>query len=110
VPGHIAQRLKRHLRLEARFRSIHSAIASMQTSSNGAYGSHWLSSAGLAAHQLTWRGYMEDMPAPCTHPALNTQDQTQTAKPGDQYAAPTILLSISIRSSMGLLAPRTTFL
>jgi hypothetical protein len=30
---------------------------------------------------------MEDMPAPCTHPALNTQDQTQTAKPGDQYAA-----------------------
>lgn len=41
----------------------------------------------LEAHQFTWRGYMEDMPAPCTHPALNTQDQTQTAKPGDQYAA-----------------------
>jgi hypothetical protein len=41
----------------------------------------------LTAQQLTWRGYMEDMPAPCTHPALNTQDQTQTAKPGDQYAA-----------------------
>jgi phosphatidylinositol-3-phosphatase len=41
----------------------------------------------LAAHQLTWRGYMEDMPGPCTHPALNTQDQTQTAKVGDQYAA-----------------------
>jgi hypothetical protein len=41
----------------------------------------------LMAHQLTWRGYMEDMPAPCTHPALNTQDQTQTAKPGNQYAA-----------------------
>jgi hypothetical protein len=41
----------------------------------------------LTARQLTWRGYMEDMPAPCTHPALNTQDQTQTAKPGDQYAA-----------------------
>ena len=30
---------------------------------------------------------MEDMPGPCTHPALNTLDQTQTAKPGDQYAA-----------------------
>jgi hypothetical protein len=41
----------------------------------------------LAARGLTWHGYMEDMPAPCTHPALNTQDQTQTAKPGDQYAA-----------------------
>ncbi|HEX2714418.1 MAG TPA: alkaline phosphatase family protein, partial [Candidatus Acidoferrales bacterium] len=41
----------------------------------------------LAKHRFTWRGYMEDMPAPCTHPALNTRDQTQTAKPGDQYAA-----------------------
>lgn len=41
----------------------------------------------LTAHQFTWRGYMEDMPEPCTHPALNTQDQTQTAKVGDQYAA-----------------------
>src|SRR5215813_9658713 len=41
----------------------------------------------LAARQLTWRGYMEDMPAPCAHPALNTQDRTQTAQPGDQYAA-----------------------
>src|SRR6266404_2341760 len=41
----------------------------------------------LAAHQLSWRGYMEDMSAPCLHPALDTQDPTQTAKPGDQYAA-----------------------
>jgi hypothetical protein len=41
----------------------------------------------LAARGFTWRGYMEDMSAPCLHPALNTQDQTQTAKPGDQYAA-----------------------
>jgi hypothetical protein len=41
----------------------------------------------LAARQLTWRGYMEDMSSPCLHPALNTQDQTQVAKPGDQYAA-----------------------
>ena len=41
----------------------------------------------LTAHQFTWRGYMEDMSEPCLHPALNTQDQTQTAKPGDQYAA-----------------------
>jgi hypothetical protein len=41
----------------------------------------------LAANQLTWRGYMEDMSQPCLHPALNTQDQTQTAKVGDQYAA-----------------------
>jgi phosphatidylinositol-3-phosphatase len=41
----------------------------------------------LAAHQFSWRGYMEDMQQPCLHPALNTQDQTQTAKVGDQYAA-----------------------
>ena len=41
----------------------------------------------LIAHRLTWRAYMEDMPGPCIHPALNTQDQTQTAKVGDQYAA-----------------------
>src|SRR5713226_3818401 len=41
----------------------------------------------LAAHQLSWRGYMEDMSAPCLHPALDTQDPTQTARPGDQYAA-----------------------
>jgi phosphatidylinositol-3-phosphatase len=41
----------------------------------------------LTANQLTWRGYMEDMTQPCLHPALNTQDQTQTAKVGDQYAA-----------------------
>jgi hypothetical protein len=41
----------------------------------------------LAARRFTWRGYMEDMPAPCTRPALNTPDQTQTAKAGAQYAA-----------------------
>jgi hypothetical protein len=41
----------------------------------------------LAARQLSWRGYMEDMSTPCLHPVLNTQDQTQTAQVGDQYAA-----------------------
>jgi phospholipase C len=40
----------------------------------------------LQAAGLTWRGYMEDMPAPCYHPALNTQDQTQTATANDEYA------------------------
>ena len=34
----------------------------------------------------SWKGYMEDMGAPCRHPGLNTQDTTQTAKVGDQYA------------------------
>jgi phosphatidylinositol-3-phosphatase len=38
-----------------------------------------------------WKGYMEDMekkpPATCRHPALNSQDGTQTAKANDQYAA-----------------------
>ena len=41
-----------------------------------------LSSAGL-----TWKGYMEDMGTPCRHPALNSQDTTQQARPNDQYAA-----------------------
>ena len=42
---------------------------------------------------LRWKGYMEDMgntpgqPATCRHPALNTPDSTQQAKPKDMYAA-----------------------
>jgi phosphatidylinositol-3-phosphatase len=35
----------------------------------------------------SWRGYMEDMKTPCRHPALNALDHTQSAHPGDQYAA-----------------------
>ena len=41
----------------------------------------------LQAKGLAWRGYMQDMKTPCRHPELNTRDQTQSAKPGDQYAA-----------------------
>lgn len=41
----------------------------------------------LAAKGLTWKGYMEDMGTACRHPALNSQDTTQTARVGDQYAA-----------------------
>jgi hypothetical protein len=47
----------------------------------------------LSAANLTWKGYMEDMgnsatePATCGHPPLNSFDQTQKARPGDQYAA-----------------------
>jgi hypothetical protein len=40
-----------------------------------------------------WAGYMEDMaakapaePATCRHPAIGTQDNTQSAEVGDQYA------------------------
>ncbi len=40
----------------------------------------------LSAAGLTWKGYMEDMGTPCRHPALNSQDTTQSAKVGDQYA------------------------
>jgi hypothetical protein len=40
----------------------------------------------LTAKHLTWKGYMEDMGTPCRHPDLNSQDQTQSAKVGDQYA------------------------
>jgi phosphatidylinositol-3-phosphatase len=41
----------------------------------------------LPSRGLTWKGYMQDMGTPCRHPALNTQDGTQKAKVGDQYAA-----------------------
>jgi len=47
----------------------------------------------LQARGLDWRGYMEDMgnsttePKECRHPALNAQDDTQSARAGDQYAA-----------------------
>lgn len=48
----------------------------------------------LEARGLTWTGYMEDMgndtptqAATCRHPALNSQDNTQSARNGDQYAA-----------------------
>ncbi|MGN6721026.1 MAG: alkaline phosphatase family protein [Marmoricola sp.] len=40
----------------------------------------------LDAKGVTWKGYMEDMGTPCRHPAVGTQDQTQTAKVGDEYA------------------------
>jgi hypothetical protein len=46
----------------------------------------------VTAAGLTWKGYMQDMgndpareAAVCGHPALNTQDQTQSAVPGDGY-------------------------
>jgi hypothetical protein len=47
----------------------------------------------LSAAGLTWKAYMEDMAnsptdsATCRHPALNSVDPTQSARPGDQYAA-----------------------
>jgi len=41
----------------------------------------------LDARGLSWKGYMEDMGTACRHPAINTADQTQQAKVGDQYAA-----------------------
>jgi hypothetical protein len=41
----------------------------------------------LSATGKTWRGYMQEMGQPCRHPKLNTQDTTQKAKVGDNYAA-----------------------
>jgi hypothetical protein len=41
----------------------------------------------LEAKNLSWRQYAEDMGTPCRHPALNQQDNTQTARKNDQYAA-----------------------
>jgi hypothetical protein len=48
----------------------------------------------LTATHKTWRGYMEDMgntpsreSRTCGHPAIGSQDKTQSATSGDQYAA-----------------------
>jgi hypothetical protein len=40
----------------------------------------------LSAARISWKGYMEDMGTPCRHPVIDTQDTTQTATVGDQYA------------------------
>jgi hypothetical protein len=46
----------------------------------------------LEAAGLSWKGYMQDMgntpgqPRTCRHPAINAQDNTQTARADDQYA------------------------
>ena len=42
--------------------------------------------AQLTSSGLSWRGYMEDMGAPCRHPQLGAIDDTQKARVGDQYA------------------------
>ncbi|WP_369394709.1 alkaline phosphatase family protein [Streptomyces sp. CG1] len=71
-----------------------SASASTGTATNGqvigqgcVYPSQVHTLAGqLSAAGKTWKGYMEDMGTPCRHPVLNTQDQTQKAQIGDQYA------------------------
>jgi len=41
----------------------------------------------LTSSGRSWKGYMEDMGAPCRHPAPGAIDGTQKAKVGDQYAA-----------------------
>jgi phosphatidylinositol-3-phosphatase len=47
----------------------------------------------LTTAGLSWKGYMQDMgniptrePSTCAHPALNSQDKTQSATAGDGYA------------------------
>jgi phospholipase C len=40
----------------------------------------------MQRHRLTWKGYMEGMKTPCMHPPINSQDPTQQAKVGAQYA------------------------
>ena len=41
----------------------------------------------LEGKGLTWKEYAEDMGTACRHPALNSHDETQTARKNDQYAA-----------------------
>lgn len=41
----------------------------------------------LEEADLTWGGFMEDMGEPCRHPVIGEVDETQIARPDDQYAA-----------------------
>ena len=40
----------------------------------------------MSKHHLRWKGYMEDLPRPCYHPAIGSQDPTQKATKKNQYA------------------------
>jgi hypothetical protein len=40
----------------------------------------------LSSVGLRWRGYMQQMPVACSHPAIGAVDTTQTAKPHHNYA------------------------
>lgn len=40
----------------------------------------------LQSKGLSWRGYMEDMAAPCLHPELGAADNNKAAQLGNQYA------------------------
>lgn len=40
----------------------------------------------IEVNGLSWHAYMESMPAPCSHPALNAVDNTQKATPANEYA------------------------
>jgi len=40
----------------------------------------------LTAKKLAWKGYMEDMPAPCTHPTTGSPDDHVVAKADGAYA------------------------
>ena len=40
----------------------------------------------MSAHHLKWKGYMQDLPRPCYHPKVGSQDPTQKATKKSQYA------------------------
>jgi phosphatidylinositol-3-phosphatase len=40
----------------------------------------------LSGQQISWRGYMQQMRKPCSHPPLGKPDRTQHASPGHNYA------------------------
>jgi hypothetical protein len=40
----------------------------------------------MSSAHLTWKGYMEQMPKPCSHPAIGTTDTTHTARLHHNYA------------------------
>ena len=40
----------------------------------------------MSRNHLSWKGYMEDLPRPCYHPKVGSQDPTQKATAKSQYA------------------------
>ena len=41
----------------------------------------------MSRNHRSWKGYMEDLPRPCYHPKVGSQDPTQKATAKSQYAA-----------------------
>jgi hypothetical protein len=72
----------------SRFQQTGPVQAPGQVVGNGCVYPKWVQTlpVQLVRAGLNWRGYMEDMTAPCQHPRLGARDRWASATPGEQYA------------------------